>query len=70
MPRPTWVARATNAKRETLRSVFLSWRYSTGRRLVLKLHLQPGQQRYGPTQSKALVCQWEDGAMERYYRGA
>ena len=70
MPRPTWVARATNAKRETLRSVFLSWRYSTGRRLVLKLPLQPGQQRYGPTQSKALVCQWEDGAMEVYYRGA
>ena len=32
--------------------------------------LQPaGQRRYGPTQSKALVCEWEDGAMEVYYRG-
>jgi hypothetical protein len=32
--------------------------------------LQPaGQGRYGPTQSKALVCEWEDGAMEVYYRG-
>jgi hypothetical protein len=33
------------------------------------LQLQPGQRRYGPTQSKALVCEWEDGAMEVYYRG-
>lgn len=28
-----------------------------------------GQRRYGPTQSKALVYEWEDGAMEVYYRG-
>jgi hypothetical protein len=33
------------------------------------LQLQPGQRRYGPTQSKALVCEWEDGAMTVYYRG-
>jgi len=34
------------------------------------LQLQPvGQRRYGPTKSKALVCEWEDGAMEVYYRG-
>jgi hypothetical protein len=34
------------------------------------LQLQPvGQRRYGPTQSKAVVCEWEDGAMEVYYRG-
>jgi hypothetical protein len=33
------------------------------------LQLQPGQRRYGPTQSKALVCEWEDGAIEVYYRG-
>lgn len=33
------------------------------------LQLQPGQRRYGPTRSKALVCEWEDGAMEVYYRG-
>lgn len=33
------------------------------------LQLQPGQRRYGPTQSKAVVCEWEDGAMQVYYRG-
>ncbi len=33
------------------------------------LQLQPGQRRYGPTQSKALVCEWEDEAMQVYYRG-
>jgi Helix-turn-helix domain len=33
------------------------------------LQLQPGQRRYGPTHSKALVCEWEDGTMQVYYRG-
>ena len=33
------------------------------------LQLHPGQRRYGPTRSKALVCEWEDGAIEVYYRG-
>src|SRR6202521_2212125 len=33
------------------------------------LQLQPGQRRYGPTQSKALVCECEDGTMQVYYRG-
>src|SRR5512142_756414 len=33
------------------------------------LQLQPGSRRYGPTRSKALVCEWEDGAMAVYYRG-
>src|SRR5260370_10234141 len=34
------------------------------------LQLQPaGQGCYGPTQSKALGCEWEDGAMEGNYRG-
>jgi hypothetical protein len=33
------------------------------------LQLQPGQRRYGPTQSKALVCEWEDGTMQVYCRG-
>jgi hypothetical protein len=33
------------------------------------LQLQPGNRRYGPTKSKALVCEWEDGTMEVYYRG-
>ncbi|HWO30717.1 MAG TPA: hypothetical protein VNO32_18135, partial [Candidatus Acidoferrum sp.] len=33
------------------------------------LQLKPGSRRYGPTQSKALVCEWEDGTMKVYYRG-
>jgi transposase len=33
------------------------------------LQLRPGQRRYGPTQSKALVCEWEEGEIEVYYRG-
>ena len=31
--------------------------------------LKPRSRHYGPTRSKALVCEWEDGAMEVYYRG-
>jgi hypothetical protein len=33
------------------------------------LQLQPGQRRYGPTKSQALVCEWEDRTLEVYYRG-
>ena len=33
------------------------------------LQLQAGKRCYGPTKSKALVCEWEDGTMEVYYRG-
>ena len=33
------------------------------------LQLHPRQRRYGPTRSKALVCEWEDGTMAVYYRG-
>ncbi|MBV8475862.1 MAG: ISNCY family transposase [Acidobacteria bacterium] len=33
------------------------------------LQLQPRHRRYGPTKSKALVCEWEDARMETYYRG-
>src|ERR1035438_7720158 len=33
------------------------------------LQLQPQNQRYGPTQAKALICEWEDGAVEVHYRG-
>src|SRR5213594_4438562 len=33
------------------------------------LQLKPQNRRYGPTQSKALVCEWEDGAVEVRYRG-
>ena len=33
------------------------------------LQLQPKHRHYGPTQAKALVCEWEDGTREVYYRG-
>lgn len=33
------------------------------------LQLRPRNRRYGPTKSKALVCEWEDGTIETYYRG-
>ena len=33
------------------------------------LQMKPGSRHYGPTRSKALVCEWEDGTMEVYYRG-
>ncbi len=33
------------------------------------LQLQPKNQRYGPTQARALICEWEDGAVEVHYRG-
>jgi transposase len=33
------------------------------------LQLHPGSRRYGPTQSKALVCEYEEGSVEVYYRG-
>jgi len=32
------------------------------------LQLQPKHRYYGPTQAKALVCEWEDGTTEVYYR--
>jgi len=33
------------------------------------LQLQPQNKRYGPTQAKALVCEWEDGGVEVRYAG-
>jgi hypothetical protein len=33
------------------------------------LQLKPQNKRYGPTQAKALICAWEDGAVEVHYRG-
>jgi transposase len=33
------------------------------------LQLKPQNKRYGPTQAQALVCEWEDGAVEVRYRG-
>ena len=51
---------------ETERSISNDWVIRHEGRF---LQLQPGQRRYGPTKSKALVCEWEDGAMAAYYRG-
>jgi len=51
---------------ETKRAISNDWVIRHNGR---SLQLQPGQRRYGPTQSKALVCEWEDGTMRVYYRG-
>src|SRR3979490_225145 len=32
-------------------------------------HLRQHAKRYGPTQARALVCEWEDGAVEVHYPG-
>lgn len=51
---------------ETERTISNDWVIRHKRRA---LQLQPRHRRYGPTKSKALVCEWEDGTMEVYYRG-
>ena len=51
---------------ETERTISNDWVIRHERRY---LQLQPGSRRYGPTKSKALVCEWEDGTIEVYYRG-
>ncbi len=51
---------------ETMRSISNDWVIRHAGRW---LQLHPGQRRYGPTQSKALVSEYEDGALEVYYRG-
>jgi transposase len=51
---------------ETERTISNDW---VIRHAGRSLQLQPRQRRYGPTHSKALVCEWEDGAMQVYYRG-
>lgn len=33
------------------------------------LQLKPQNKRYGPTRAKALICEWEDGAVQVRYRG-
>jgi len=33
------------------------------------MQLHPRRRRYGPTQSKALVCEWEQGTIQVYYWG-
>jgi transposase len=51
---------------ETERTIGNDWVIRHGGRWW---QLQPGPRRYGPTKSKALVCEWEDGTMEVHYRG-
>jgi hypothetical protein len=51
---------------ETARRISNDWVVRHDRRL---LQLHPKYRHYGPTQAKALVCEWEDGTMEVYYRG-
>jgi hypothetical protein len=51
---------------ETERRISNDWVVQHEGRL---LQLQPKHRHYGPTQAKALVCQWEDGTLEVYYRG-
>src|SRR5438045_1965477 len=79
------VARATakrqryHPRKPTARELRQIFRLKTERRISndwlirhegRDLQLQAtGQRRYGPTQSKALVCEWENGAREVYYRG-
>ena len=50
---------------ETERTISNDWVIRHGGRY---LQLNPGSRHYGPTQNKALVCEWEDGSMEIYYR--
>jgi hypothetical protein len=33
------------------------------------MQLHPRQRRYGPTRTKALVCEWEQGTIQVYYPG-
>jgi hypothetical protein len=51
---------------ESLRSISNDWVIRQAGRW---LQLHPGSHRYAPTQSKALVCEHEDGSVEVYYRG-
>jgi len=51
---------------ETMRSISHDWVIRHAGRW---LQLHPAARRYGPTQSKALVCEYEDRVMEVYYRG-
>jgi hypothetical protein len=51
---------------ETERSISNDWVIRHDGR---SLQLNPGRGCYGPTRKKALVCEWEEGTMEVYYRG-
>ena len=51
---------------ETTRTISNDW---VVRHAGRWLQLHAGSRRYGPTKSKALVCEYEDGCVEVYYRG-
>jgi hypothetical protein len=51
---------------ETERSIGNDWVIRHGGRC---LQLKPGRRHYGPSRSKALVCEWEDGTLEVHCRG-
>jgi transposase len=51
---------------ETERWVSNDWVIQYGGR---HLQLQPRSRRFGPTQAKAIVCEWEDKGIEVRYRG-
>lgn len=51
---------------ETERRISNDWVVRHDGRL---LQLHPKHRHYGPSQAKALVCEWEDGTLEVYYRG-
>ena len=51
---------------ETMRTISNDWVIRYKDRC---LQLEPGPRRYGPTKSKALVSEYEDGSLELYYRG-
>ena len=51
---------------KTERGISNDWVVRHNRRLF---QLQPKHRHYGPTQAKALVCEWEDGTTEVHYRG-
>lgn len=51
---------------ESQRAISNDWVIRHGGRY---LQLQPGSRRHGPSKSKALVCEWEDGTMKVYYQG-
>jgi len=50
---------------ETERTISNDW---VVRYRGLLLQLKPPSRRYGPTQAKATVCEWEDGRLEVLYR--
>jgi hypothetical protein len=63
---PSWRELHRIFRLESTRSISNDWVVRHDGRW---LQLHPGSRRYGPTQSKALVCEYEDESVEVYYRG-